>query len=87
MIILMLRMIRMIILMLRMIRMIILMLRMIILMGQDDGSWFMAHGPRLMAHGSWPRGAGPALEPGGAPGPDPAGPETRGPWPAMNHEP
>ena len=57
----------MIILMLRMIRMIILMLRMIILMGQDDGS-------SLMAHGSWPRGAGPALEPGGAPGPDPAGP-------------
>ena len=32
----------MIILMLRMIRMIILMLRMIILMGQDDGSRFMA---------------------------------------------
>ncbi len=60
---------RMIILMLRMIRMIILMLRMIILMGQDDGSWFMAHGSRLMAHGSWPRGASTALEPAGAPGP------------------
>ena len=57
----------MIILMLRMIRMIILMLRMIIQMGQDDGAWFMAKG-------SWPRGASRALEPGGAPGPDTAGP-------------
>ena len=57
----------MIILMLRMIRMIILMLRMIILMGQHDGSWFMAHG-------SWPRGAGPALGPRGAPGPAVSGP-------------
>ena len=70
--------------MLRMIRMIILMLRMIILMGRDDGS-------RLMAHGSWPRGAGPALEPGGAPGPDPAGPGAppgprAGPAP-LGHEP
>ncbi len=37
--------------MLRIIGMIILMVRMIILMGQDDGSWFMAHGSRLMAHG------------------------------------
>ena len=46
----------MIILMLRMIRMTMLMLRMIALMGQDDGSWFMADGSRLMAHGSWPRG-------------------------------
>ena len=33
----------------------------------------MAHGSRLMAHGSWPRGAGPALVPEGAPGPDPGG--------------
>ena len=41
----------MIILMLGMIRMIILMLGMIILMDQEDGSWFMAHGTRLMAHG------------------------------------
>ena len=31
--------------------MIILMLRMIVLTGQDDGSWCMAHGSRLMAHG------------------------------------
>ena len=32
-----------------------------------DGSWLMAQGSRLMAHGSWPRGAGPALVPEGAP--------------------
>ena len=39
------------------------MLGMIILMGQDDGSWFMAHGSRLMAHGQ----GGPARprSPGG----------------------
>ena len=71
--------------------MIILMLRMIILMGQDDGSWFMAHGSRLMAHGSWPRGAGPALGPGGAPGPAGSGPvappgSRAGPAP-LGHEP
>ena len=82
----------MIILMLRMIRMIILMLRMIILMGQDDGSWFMAHDSMLMAHGSWPRGAGPALEPGGAPGLAGSGPGappgSKGQLPlAMSHEP
>ena len=49
--------------------MIILMLRMIILMGQDDGPWLMAHGSRLKAHGSWPRGAGPTPEPRGAAAP------------------
>ena len=46
-----LRITRMIILMLRMTRMIVLILRMIILMGQADGSWFMVHGSRLLAHG------------------------------------
>ena len=61
-------MIRMIILIwVRMIRMIILMVRMIILMGQDDGSWFMAHGSRLMAGGgairAQARGAGPDRPP------------------------
>ena len=78
----------MIILMLRMIRM-------IILRGQDDGSWFMAHGSEgswLKADGSWPRGAGPALGPGGAPGPAGSGPGApRAPGPgrpplAMSHE-
>ena len=59
----------MIILVLRMIRIFILMLRMIIPMGQDDGSWHMAHGSRLMAQGSWARGGGPAPEPRGAAGP------------------
>ena len=41
-----------------------------------EGSWLMAKGGegRLMAHGSWPRGAGPALGPGGAPGPAGSGP-------------
>ena len=48
-----------------------------------DGSWLMAQGSwllakggqgRLMAHGSWPRGAGPALGPEGAPGPAGSGP-------------
>ena len=54
---------RMIILMLRMTRLIILMPGMFILMGQDDGSWFMAQGSWLMAHGQ----GGPAwpLAPGG----------------------
>ena len=66
----------MIILMLRMIRMIILMLGMIILMGQDDGSWFRAHGSKLMAHSSWPRGAGPAPGPRGGPKSGPAPPPT-----------
>jgi len=37
-----------------MIRMIILMVEMIILMGQDDCSWFMAHGSRL-GEGGWSR--------------------------------
>ena len=49
----------MIILMLRMIRVIILMLRMFILMGQDDGPWFMAHGSRLIAHLALPWAPGP----------------------------
>ena len=37
-----------------------------------DGSWLKAHGGQgswQMAHGSWPKEAGPAPEPGGAPGP------------------
>ena len=81
----------MIILVLRMIGMIIPMLRMIILMGQDDGSWFMAHGPRLMAHGQ----GGPARP--WSPGerrartrPDMALPLAPGPGRpplAMSHEP
>ena len=65
------------------------MLRMIMLMGQDDGSWFMAHGSRLMAHGQG--GASPALVPEGAPGPDPGGPGApsvpRAAPLAMSHEP
>ena len=37
--------------MVRLMRMRILIVWMSILMGQDDGSWFMAHGFRLMAGG------------------------------------
>ncbi len=51
----------------------------------------MINGSRLMADGSWPRGAGPALGPEGAPGPPGSGPGapsgTRaGPAP-LGHEP
>ena len=62
----------------------------------------MVHGSWLKAHGSWPRearggswlmakGAGPALVPEGAPGPDPGGPGAPsgprdGPAP-LGHEP
>ena len=60
-----------------------------------DGSWLMAKGGqgRRMAHGSWPRGAGPALGPRERqvrPGPGPALPRASGsgrPPLAMSHEP
>ena len=46
--------------------MIVLLFRMIFLMGLDDGSWFLVHDSRFMAHGQ--EGAVPAPNRGGAPG-------------------
>ena len=63
--------------MLRMTRMIILMLRMIIIMGQDAGSWLMAHGSWLKAHGSSLMAKGALPSPGAHAG----GPRSR-PGPA-----
>ena len=54
-------------------------------------AFLMVRGSWLKAHGSWPRGAGPALGPEGAPGPAGSGPGAPsgvrvGPAP-LGHEP